>query len=143
MNPLGFLYPFIKLLTINERSVFSDRLFIFTVGRSRTLHRKVQGYSYVSVVYDTLRWIRHPYSRMLHIPRSREKLAHLRRVWISSRSEYPSFSSLRSSCQGCTDYVCTVNLTVSIKMTVYIRGCSHIRVTEPILDHLHRYLVCE
>ena len=51
---------------INERSGFSDRLFIFTVGRSRTLHRKVRGYSYVSVVHDTLRWIRHPYSRMLH-----------------------------------------------------------------------------
>ena len=31
---------------INKRSVFADLLFIFTVGRSRTLHRKVRGFAY-------------------------------------------------------------------------------------------------
>ena len=78
------------LVNIPRHNVFG------TVGRSRTLHRKVRGYSYVSVGHDTLRWIRHPYSRMLHIPRSREELARKQQACVYSHSEYPSLCAKRN-----------------------------------------------
>ena len=53
------------------------------------------------------------------------------------------FYVLRSACKSHTDCPRTVEFTIGIKVAVNIRGSTHIRVTEPILDHLHRYLVCE
>ena len=50
---------------------------------------------------------------------------------------------LLSTHQSCSDYVCAVYLTVRIEVAVDIRGRSHIGVTEPVLDHLHRYFVSE
>ncbi len=55
----------------------------------------------------------------------------------------PLFFASRSACKSHTDCPRTVKLTIGIKVAVNIRGSTHIRVTEPILDHLHRYLVCE
>ncbi len=55
----------------------------------------------------------------------------------------PLFFVLCSACKSHTDCPCTVELTVGIKVAVNIRGSTHIRVTEPILDHLHRYFIRE
>ena len=55
----------------------------------------------------------------------------------------PLFFVLRSTRKCYSDCLCAVELTVGIKVTVDIRSSTHIRVTEPILDHLHRYLVSE
>ena len=66
-----------------------------------------------------------------HIPRSREELAHLRRVWISSRSEYPSHRLIgRSSHEN---YL-TIRLQEPHRLPLHCRaycwhqgGCKYLR----------------
>ena len=51
------------------------------------------------------------------------------------------FAVILSQCRS--DCYCTCFLALAIDVAVNVGGGSHIRVTEPVLNHLHRHSVCE